>query len=101
MVWFDGLMQIKKTLSGRRNGSKSLVGELQIAAVVLDSDGAREGGDCSGQRSALDHVMRGLFRFAEALQPIGWYRGDEMMTLGKMREKCARSLIWSRKQLPD
>ena len=40
MVWFHGLMQIKKTLSGRRNGSKSLVGELQIAAVVLDGDGA-------------------------------------------------------------
>ena len=40
MVWFDGLMQIKKTLSGRQNGSKSLVGELQIAAVVLDGDGA-------------------------------------------------------------
>ena len=44
---------------------------------------------------------RGRFHFAEAQQPIGWYRGDEMMTLGNMREKGVRSLIWSTKELPD
>jgi hypothetical protein len=43
-------MYINKTLNGRRNGSKSRVGELQIAAVVLGGNPTdRQYRQCEGK----------------------------------------------------